>query len=72
MLHQTGLATVSTDELKKVLRYVHNGTLVCPLDVSALACVGLQHRSEVLLGAMRGLDARSVRAIVVCVLAERA
>ena len=71
MLGDHGLRTVSTDELKKVLKYVHNGTLACPLEVPALACVGLQHRSEVLLGALRGLDARSVRAVVVCVLAER-
>jgi len=66
-----GLTSVPTDELERLRRSVHRSEVLFPLTADQLACVGLQHRSEDLLGALRGLPERSVRAILVCVLAER-
>jgi len=66
-----GLVTVSTDDLRKLLRMVFRGHLPCPLTPAGLAAVGLQDVSERLLGHMRGLDDKGVHAVVVAVLAER-
>ena len=71
MLGSQGLTLLTEEELKKLLSLLHREQIECPLTPASLACVGFQHRSEELLGTLRGLDARAVRAVVVCVLAER-
>ena len=67
----TGLTELTTDELKKLLGHVHREELQTPLTLEGLTCVGFQYRGEELMGAMRGLDEVSIRAVLVCVLAER-
>lgn len=65
------LTDVPTEDLKKLLRHVHRGELPCPITADTLACVGLQFRGEPILAALRGLDEPAVRAVLICVLAER-
>ncbi len=67
-----GLARVSTADLKTALRALHHGDLATPLTIAELARHGLQEPGEELLDQLRGLDADAVRAVLVCVLAERA
>lgn len=67
----TGLTELSTDELRKLLRALHRGELQCPVSTQRLTCVGFQYRNEQLMGSLRGLDEAGVRAVLVCVLAER-
>ena len=66
-----GLTEVGTDELKRALAALHRGQLTCPLTMPELTRVGLQHVSQELLGTFRDLDESAVRAVLVCVLAER-
>ena len=66
----SGLTAVSTPMLKDLLRLVHRRTLPCPFQRSTLMSMGLNRladHGELLFG----LDERAVRAILVCVLAER-
>lgn len=65
------LTDIPTEDLKKLLRHVHRGELPCPITADTLACVGLQFRGEPILAALRGLDEPAVRAVLICVLAER-
>lgn len=65
------LRQVSTESLKKLLRSVHHQTIELPLAPVPLVALGLQEDAERLLGALRGLDAAAVRAVLVAVLAER-
>lgn len=67
-----GLVAVTTDELKTALGALHRGELPCPLHPAVICGLGLQHASERLLGVLRGLDERGVRAVLTAVLAERA
>ena len=66
-----GLTGVPTPVLEALLRGVHRGELACPLTPLTVAFAGSQAYSELILGALRGLDATAVRAVLVCVLAER-
>jgi hypothetical protein len=66
-----GLVTVSSDDLRKLLRMVFRKQLECPLTPAGLASVGLQDASGPLLGHLRGLDGKAVHAVVVATLAER-
>lgn len=66
-----GLTEVSEQDLKKALAVVHQGELRAPLSLPELTRCGLQHCAEPMMSAMRGLDAAGVRAVLVCVLAER-
>ena len=66
-----GLTTLTTDQLKKLLKYLHDGSLETPLDAHRIACVGFQFRHAELMSALRGLDEAAVRAVLVCVIAER-
>lgn len=66
-----GLTALNTDELKRLLSYLHKGQLVCPVDAHRIACVGFQHKHAELMYALRNLDDEAVRAVLVCVLAER-
>ncbi len=66
-----GLTSVPDSELELLLKFLHRGELEAPLTPADLARIGLQMRSETLMGVMRGLDARGVRAVIVAVIAER-
>lgn len=66
-----GLVTVSSDDLRTLLRVVFHAGVECPLTPAGLAAVGLQRSSDLLLGHLRGLDAKAVHAVVVAALAER-
>ena len=66
-----GLTSLTTEQLKKLLKYLHDGSLELPLTARSIATVGFQFRHQELTGAMRGLDEAGVRAVLVCVIAER-
>ena len=66
-----GLTTLTTEQLKKLLKYLHDGSLETPLTAHSIACAGFQFRHAELMSALRGLDEMGIRAVLVCVLAER-
>ncbi|TVQ91437.1 MAG: hypothetical protein EA397_10325 [Deltaproteobacteria bacterium] len=65
-----GLQTVSSKDLRALLRAVHRGDLTCPVLPQGLAEVGLLRLLDD-LEILRGLDERGVRAALVIALAER-
>ena len=71
MKMELGLTGLTTEELQKLLRHLHRGELVCPVDIHRLTVVGFQYKADILASAFRGLDEAGVRAVLVCVLAER-
>lgn len=71
MLGGAGLTKVATADLTTALRALHRGDIAPPIDVTALARVGLQHCATEMLGTLRRLDADAVRAVLVAVIAER-
>jgi hypothetical protein len=66
-----GLTTLKTEELKKLLGLLHRGELNLPFTAQSVACAGFQYRSGELMAALRDLEEAGVRAVLVCVLAER-
>ena len=66
-----GLRDVPTEDLRRLLRNIHRDQISCPLTADGLACLGLQDRSESLLGMLRGLETKAVRSVLIAVLAER-
>jgi hypothetical protein len=66
-----GLTDVATARLERLLRALHRGDIAAPLQPVPLALAGLQDDANALLAALRGLDTAAVRAVLVCVLAER-
>lgn len=66
-----GLVAVGTEQLRTLLRAVHRRETLIPVTPGSLAALGLQDWSEALLGSLRGLDEAGVRAVLICVLAER-
>ena len=66
-----GLTSLSTEHLKRMLKYLHDGSLGLPLTAHSIAAAGFQFRHHELMAALRGLDEPAVRAVLVCVLAER-
>ena len=66
-----GLTSLTTEHLKKLLKYLHDGSMETPLNAHSIACVGFQFRHAELMSALRGLDEVGIRAVLVCVLAER-
>ena len=66
-----GLTSLTTAQLKKLLKYLHDGSLETPLNAHRIACVGFQFRHAELMSALRGLDESAIRAVLVCVIAER-
>ena len=66
-----GLTSLTTDHLKRLLKYLHDGSLYLPLTAHSIAAGGFQFRHHELMNALRGLDEAAVRAVLVCVLAER-
>lgn len=69
--YTAGLTEVGTADLNHALAMHHRGELDIPVSPWGLARIGLQHVQNPLLGQLRGLDAAGVRAVLVCVLAER-
>ena len=67
----TGLTELPDADLKRLLAAVHHGQVGCPLSIVEVTRIGLQHRSEALLGALGGLDARAVTVALGLVFAER-
>ncbi len=67
----SGLREVATSDLQKMLRAVHRGDLGTPLTIEHLTRCGLQHCATDLLSALRKVDDGGLRAVLVCVLAER-
>jgi len=66
-----GLTSLTTEHLKRMLKYLHDGSLGLPLTAHSIAAAGFQFRHHELMAALRGLDETAVRAVLVCVLAER-
>lgn len=66
-----GLTSLTTEHLKRMLKYLHQGDLELPLTAHSIAASGFQFRHQELMAALRGLDETAVRAVLVCVLAER-
>jgi hypothetical protein len=66
-----GLTSLTTEQLKKLLKYLHDGSLETPLTAHSIACVGFQFRHAELMNTLRGLGETGVRAVLVSVLAER-
>ena len=66
-----GLTSFKTEELKMLLRLLHRGQLILPLTAHSVACAGFQYKQQELMANLRGLDESGVRAVLVCVLAER-
>jgi len=66
-----GLTDLPTDALKRLLGHLHKGDLACPVSPERIACVGFQYKTEELMSTLRDLDEAGVRAVLVCVLAER-
>ena len=65
-----GLAHVSTEKLKRLLRRLHDGSLVCPVTQMTLVVAGLPDLVDE-VGHLQGLDARAAMAVLVAVIAER-
>jgi hypothetical protein len=66
-----GLTSVPTESLKQLLRLVYKDEATFPLTLSELARLGFQGRGSELMAQLRDHDAASVKAILICVLAER-
>ena len=62
---------MKTGELKRLLQAIHGGKTEFPLNAERVACIGLQHRQEAVLHALRGMDANATKRLLVCVIAER-
>jgi hypothetical protein len=67
---KVGLVHVKTARLEALLAALHHGKLTAPLTTMSLMAEGF-HDLQDQLGALSGLDAVGLRALLVCVLAER-
>ncbi len=65
-----GLTHVSTEKLKRMLKRLHDGSLVCPVTQMTLVVAGLPDLVDE-VGHLQGLDARAATAVLVAVIAER-
>jgi len=65
-----GLTRAPTDALIGLLRATHRGHMVFPVSRSSLITMGFG-RVESSLSAIMGLDEKGLRAVLVCVIAER-
>lgn len=70
MLGSGGLTSLTDDQLERVLKGLHSGELPCPIDRIGLTAIGLQHIGDD-IGVLKGVDQAGVRAVLVCVIAER-
>lgn len=64
------LTKLSTKDLERLLRRVHDGSLPCPITAASLHLAGMDYLLD-RVGFLQGLDARAVRAVLVAVIAER-
>ncbi|NOY24436.1 MAG: hypothetical protein GXP62_01050 [Oligoflexia bacterium] len=71
MTGAVGLSEVKDVDLKKALKVVHSGQLSAPLSLPELTRCGLQHCANDLMAELREVDTAGLRAVLVCVLAER-
>lgn len=62
---------VPTQLLERALRAHFRGEISAPLTINALTAIGLQDAGTTLLGTLRDLDDKGVRAVLIAVLAER-
>ncbi|MEM9695749.1 MAG: hypothetical protein AAGA56_24615 [Myxococcota bacterium] len=65
-----GLTHVPTPQLERLLRAVLRGRIRCPLEPQDLMLAGLSDVYD-RVGALRGLDERAVKTVLLAVLAER-
>lgn len=70
MAYGKALTERSTEELKNVLRRLHQGLLPTPLSPQSLHAAGLSYLSDK-VDFLLGLDEAGLRAVLVAVLAER-
>lgn len=70
-MRELGLTGLTTVELKKLLQHLYREEVEFPLNAQRIACIGFQYKQNILMNAFRGLDKKSVQAVLVCVLAER-
>lgn len=64
------LTELTTEDLKRLLKRVHDGTLECPADQRTLHRAGLSYLVD-RVDFLQGLDEKATRAVLVAVLAER-
>jgi hypothetical protein len=65
-----GLTHLSHEQLERLLKGVHDGSLVCPITHPTLLRAGMPDLVDQ-VGHLTGLDARAVQAVLVAVIAER-
>lgn len=65
-----GLTHVSTEQLQRLLKRVHDGSLACPITHPTLLRAGMPDLVDQ-VGHLVGLEARAVQAVLVAVIAER-
>lgn len=70
MSYGKALTELPTAALRQLLSAVHKGTLSCPVDHRSLLAAGLPALVD-RVEHLQGLDARSVQAVLVAVIAER-
>lgn len=68
---ERGLTRVPSWALRQLLSAVFRGVVNMPLSVDELTRLGLQAHATDLMAHLRGLDTRSVHAVLVAVIAER-
>jgi len=69
-MQRPGLTHLTTAQLERLLAAVHREQLACPLDAAQLHASGLSDVAD-RVAALRGLDRRAVKAVLVAVIAER-
>ncbi|MCB9593654.1 MAG: hypothetical protein H6719_13055 [Sandaracinaceae bacterium] len=72
MAHEAGraLTRLQTRDLENLLRRLHQGALSCPFGPQELHDAGLSYLVD-RVGFLQGHDERTVRAVLVAVIAER-
>jgi len=65
-----GLSGLKLLDLKRLLSRVHDGSLPCPMDPGRLHAAGLSYLVD-RVNFLSGHDERTVRAVLVAVIAER-
>lgn len=64
------LTHVTTEQLERLLKRVHDGSLACPITHPTLLRAGMPDLVDQ-LGHLVGLEVRAVQAVLVAVIAER-
>ncbi len=66
-----GLSEVPTRDLKKLLKALHRNEIPFPFQKSNLLSMGMNRLAENGGAFLSGLDERSLRTVLTCVIAER-